>query len=61
MAPIYLEKECLNCHGEGVYKVGNRVFKIGDFRGGISVSLDFEPFLADVKANHRYVKNIYIL
>lgn len=61
MAPIYVEKECLKCHGEGIYKIGNRVYKIGDLRGGISVSLDFEPFLADAKANHGFVGNIYIL
>lgn len=61
MAPVYVEKECLRCHGEGIYKASNRVYKIGDLRGGISVSLDFEPFLSDAKASQQYVKNIYIL
>jgi len=38
MIPIFVEKECLSCHGYQVYKVG-------DVRGGISTSITLAPYL----------------
>ncbi len=37
MAPLVTEKSCLKCHAEQGYKVG-------DIRGGISVSINYEKF-----------------
>lgn len=36
MAPLYVKQSCLNCHAKQGYK-------LGDLRGGISVSLPFQP------------------
>jgi diguanylate cyclase (GGDEF)-like protein len=44
MAPLYVEKECLQCHGQQGYKVG-------DVRGGISVSFDIENQLRSIRRN----------
>ena len=35
MAPLYIEKECLQCHASQGYK-------IGEVRGGISITFDIE-------------------
>ncbi|WP_162232490.1 Tll0287-like domain-containing protein, partial [Methylogaea oryzae] len=39
MAPLYVNETCLKCHGQHGYK-------LGDVRGGISVSQSFAPFEA---------------
>ena len=39
MQPLFVEQACLQCHGGQAYKVG-------DVRGGITVSLSLEPFYA---------------
>ena len=39
MAPLFTEKECLRCHEAQGYKEG-------DLRGGISITLPLEPYLA---------------
>ena len=39
MQPLFVEQSCLKCHGGQDYKVG-------DVRGGITVSLSLEPFYA---------------
>lgn len=39
MAPLYVNQTCLKCHADQGYKVG-------DVRGGISVSQPFAPFVA---------------
>lgn len=44
MAPLYTEKSCLKCHAEQGYKVG-------DVRGGISVSFDAEE-INSAAGNH---------
>lgn len=40
MSPIITKKECLKCHGHQGYKVG-------DVRGGVSVSIPMAPYLAN--------------
>ncbi|MCP4135826.1 MAG: diguanylate cyclase [bacterium] len=44
MAPLYVEKGCLGCHGKQGYK-------IGDVRGGISVSFDITKISRQMAAN----------
>ena len=39
LAPLWVTEECLDCHREQGYKVG-------DLRGGISISQDYAPFIA---------------
>ncbi|NLL17607.1 MAG: diguanylate cyclase [Clostridia bacterium] len=39
MEPLFLTEECLACHGDQGYQVN-------ELRGGISVSLPYEPFLS---------------
>ena len=39
MAPLWVERPCLKCHAKQGYKVG-------DLRGGISVTLEADPILA---------------
>ncbi len=54
--PVYIEKECLQCHGDpsgeidisGYKKEG---YKIGDLRGAISVIVPLEPIYASIKTN----------
>jgi diguanylate cyclase (GGDEF)-like protein len=42
MAPLYVEQECLQCHWQQKYKVG-------DVRGGISITFDIEDLLHSMK------------
>lgn len=44
MRPLFVEKNCLTCH----IKQG---YKIGDLRGGISVSVPFDEYMAMVQKN----------
>jgi diguanylate cyclase (GGDEF)-like protein len=44
MAPLYVEKDCLQCHEKQGYK-------IGQVRGGISVTFDIEDILSTVRTN----------
>jgi len=44
MAPLYVEKECLDCHVKGGYR-------LGEIRGGISVSFDIREILDMQKTN----------
>lgn len=54
--PLYIEEECLQCHGEplgefdisGYKKEG---YKIGDLRGAISVIAPLEPLYTSLKTN----------
>lgn len=54
--PLYIEEECLQCHGEpsgeldisGHKKEG---YKIGDLRGAISIIAPLEPIYASLKTN----------
>lgn len=42
IAPLYVEEACLECHGHQGYKVG-------DVRGGISVSIPMEAYYASLR------------
>ena len=44
MAPLYVEKECLECHAKQGYAVG-------EIRGGISVAFNIEDILSIQKSN----------
>jgi diguanylate cyclase (GGDEF)-like protein len=44
MAPLYVEEECLQCHREQNYN-------IGDVRGGISITFDIEDIQHKLKLN----------
>ncbi|HTP05751.1 MAG TPA: diguanylate cyclase [Nitrospirota bacterium] len=44
MAPLFVEEECLQCHGEQDYH-------IGDVRGGISITFDIEDIQHKLKLN----------
>lgn len=46
MRPFVTEESCLKCHGDQGYRVG-------DVRGGISVSLPLEPFVKEAEENNR--------
>lgn len=45
MIPLVTYKECLKCHGEEGYKLGGFGYKEGEVRGGISVTLNYTPFM----------------
>ena len=40
MAPMITKRDCLKCHG-------NQGYKVGDVRGGVSVSVPMAPYLAN--------------
>jgi signal transduction histidine kinase len=46
MAPLYIEKPCLNCHASQGYREG-------DVRGGISVSIPMDDILAKYSSEQR--------
>ena len=47
MAPLYIDKECLQCHSAQGYK-------IGEVRGGISITFDIENIRSKLKTNLIY-------
>ena len=47
MAPLYVEEECLQCHS-------NQGYKIGEVRGGISVTFDIENIRSKLETNTIY-------
>lgn len=47
MAPLYIEKECLHCHSAQGYK-------IGEVRGGISITFDIENIRSKLETNNIY-------
>ncbi len=53
MRPLIIEKECLTCHA-------NQEYKIGDIRGGISISIPMAPHEAIESANVTTLSFIYI-
>ncbi len=53
MKPIVTEKGCLKCHGHQGYKVG-------DIRGGISVSVPMKPYYDALSAEKRSVVISYL-
>jgi diguanylate cyclase (GGDEF)-like protein len=44
MAPLYIEEECLECHAQHGYE-------LGDVRGGISVTFDTEDIKKELRSN----------
>jgi diguanylate cyclase (GGDEF)-like protein len=44
MAPLYIEQDCLQCHK-------NQNYSLGDVRGGISISLDIEELENKIRHN----------
>lgn len=46
LAPLHVTKECLDCHRDQGYR-------IGDLRGGISISQDYAPFMAAAAPSER--------
>ncbi|MBI2306615.1 MAG: DUF3365 domain-containing protein [Rhodocyclales bacterium] len=46
LAPLHVTKECLDCHRDQGYRVG-------DLRGGISISQDYAPFIAAAAPSER--------
>lgn len=60
MAPLYTAESCLKCHEETGYKVSGKTYKVGDLRGGISTTLDFEPFLSEATTEHGHIQYLYL-
>ena len=48
MRPMFTEQGCLKCHQDQGYKVG-------DIRGGISVTVDLTPYYAEIKPHLRMI------
>ncbi|HUJ19482.1 MAG TPA: diguanylate cyclase [Nitrospirota bacterium] len=44
MAPLYVDESCLQCHGRQDYR-------LGDVRGGISITFDIEDLQKKIKTN----------
>ncbi len=54
MKPFISEESCLKCHGSEGYKVG-------DVRGGISISIPFAPFESEARQNDRLLIGSFLL
>lgn len=54
MAPLLVDESCLPCHADQGYV-------IGDIRGGISISLPWEPFSSIVTANQNRVILLHLV
>lgn len=54
MTPLYTESSCLPCHGFQGYKVG-------DVRGGISVSFNIDPAIAAAEQSRRISFALFLL
>jgi hypothetical protein len=54
MAPLKTEASCLKCHGTQGYK-------IGDVRGGLSISFSYVPFQNAVNKSNRQIISVHIL
>jgi signal transduction histidine kinase len=52
MRPFIAEASCLKCHGEQGYKVG-------DIRGGITISLPFKPFQTEARGEAKFLTAIF--
>lgn len=51
MAPLKVESQCLQCHAEQGYKVG-------DIRGGMNVTIPMDLAFAEIRTNNRMLLNI---
>ena len=54
MAPLYVEKDCLQCHAKQGYR-------LGEIRGGISISFDIRELLNMQKTNTTIIISLAIL
>lgn len=52
MAPLFIEQSCLKCHGKQGYK-------LGDVRGGISVSFSYVPFQKIIAGDRRQLISLH--
>jgi len=53
MAPLFVEQSCLKCHAHQGYKVG-------DIRGGISITIPFDGFAAELTSNKIVISMVFI-
>ena len=53
ISPLYMEASCLECHTER----GN---KVGDLRGGLSLTIPLDQALADIRKNNRMLFFIFV-
>ena len=54
MAPLYVEKDCLQCHAKQGYR-------LGEIRGGISISFDIREIMNIQKTNTTIIASLAIL
>jgi diguanylate cyclase (GGDEF)-like protein len=54
MAPLYVEKDCLQCHAKQGYR-------LGEIRGGISISFDIREIINIQKTNTTIIVSLAIL
>ncbi|NOY53308.1 MAG: DUF3365 domain-containing protein [Deltaproteobacteria bacterium] len=54
MAPLMVERSCLACHGDQGYRVG-------DVRGGISVTFSYTPFGRAMRGAFRRITLVHVL
>jgi signal transduction histidine kinase len=52
MRPFIAEESCLKCHSAEGYRVG-------DVRGGISVSVPYEPFVKEARVNEAFFLSVF--
>lgn len=53
MVPLYISRDCLRCHD-------NQGYKLGDLRGGLSVAFDYRPYLIAQSASLRNTVIIHL-
>ena len=54
MAPLYVEEPCLKCHAKQGYKVG-------DVRGGVSVTFNIDAVRKHLQRNRLYTITLFVL
>ena len=54
MAPLKTEESCLGCHGKQGYRVG-------DVRGGLSISFSYGPFQKALRKNEAQIYLVHLL
>jgi ssDNA-binding Zn-finger/Zn-ribbon topoisomerase 1 len=54
MSPLKVETECLKCHAKHGYK-------LGDIRGGISVSFPYSPFQKAININNKQILAVHAI
>jgi two-component system cell cycle sensor histidine kinase/response regulator CckA len=54
MRPLSVQEGCLKCHAK-------QGFKLGDIRGGVSISVPLSPYLAEQKQQHTKLVIIHLL